>query len=79
MLTMSDKLKPTFTGQYPIIKVHTNGTVTIRLHDNLMEQINIRCIKPYHTLFVSWKGRVSYTPSFSLDYLSLYYLSLFTS
>ena len=49
VLSLSDKLKPTFTGPYPIIQVHTNGTVTIRLHDNLTERINIRRIKPYHT------------------------------
>ena len=49
VLSLSDKLKPTFTGPYQILQVHTNSTVTIRLHDNLMEQINIQRIKPYHT------------------------------
>ena len=49
VLSLSDKLKPAFTGPYPIINVHTNGTVTIRLRDNLTEWINIRHIKPYHT------------------------------
>ena len=49
VLSLSDKLKPTFTGPYPIIQVHTNGTVTIRLRDNLTERINIQRIKPYHT------------------------------
>ena len=49
VLSLSDKLKPTFTGPYPIIQVHTNGTVTIRLRDNLTEWINIQRIKPYHT------------------------------
>ena len=49
VLSLSDKLKPTFTGPYPILQVHTNGTVTIRLRDNLTERINIRRIKPYHT------------------------------
>ena len=41
VLSLSDKLKPTFTGPYPILQVHTNGTVTIRLRDNLTERINI--------------------------------------
>ena len=49
VLSLSDKLKPTFTGPHPILQVHTNRTVTIRLHDNLTEQINIRRLKPYHT------------------------------
>ena len=49
VLSLSDKLKPTFTGPYSILQVHTNGTVTIRLSDNLTERINIRRIKPYHT------------------------------
>ena len=49
VLSLSDKLKPTFTGPHPILQVHTNGTVTIHLRDNLTERINIRCIKPYHT------------------------------
>ena len=37
VLSLSDKLKPTFTGPHPIIQVHTNGTVAIRLHVNLTE------------------------------------------
>ena len=49
VLSLLDKLKPTFTGSHPILQVHTSGTVTICLHDNLMECINIRHIKPYHT------------------------------
>ena len=49
VLSLSDKLKPTFTEPYLILQVHTIGTITIHLHDNLTERINIRCIKPYHT------------------------------
>ena len=49
VLSLSDKLKPTFTGPHLILQVHTNGTVTIRLRDNLTECINIQHIKPYHT------------------------------
>ena len=41
VLSLSDKLKPTFTGPHPILQVHTNGTVTIHLRDNLTERINI--------------------------------------
>ena len=49
VLSLSDKLKPTFTGPYPILQEHTNGTITICLRDNLTERINIHRIKPYHT------------------------------
>ena len=49
VLSLSHKLKPTFTGPHPILQVHTNGTVTICLRDNLTEHTNIRRIKPYHT------------------------------
>ena len=45
-LGFSDKLKPTVTGPFPIEKVHTNGTVTIRLSPNQLERINIRRIRP---------------------------------
>ena len=41
VLSLSDKLKPAFTGPYPILQVHTNGTITIRLRENLTERINI--------------------------------------
>ena len=42
----SDKLQKPYTGPYPIERVHTNGTVTIRLSPNQVERINIRRIKP---------------------------------
>ena len=45
-LGLSDKLKPTVTGPYPIVRVHTNGTVTLRLNDHVLERINIRRIRP---------------------------------
>ena len=41
VLSLSDKLKPTFTEPHPILQVHTNSTITICLHDNLTECINI--------------------------------------
>ena len=49
VLSLSDILKPTFTGPHPILQIHTNGTVTIWISDNLTERINIQHIKPYHT------------------------------
>ena len=41
-----DKLRPLFTGPHDILRVHTNGTVTIRRGPNLIERVNIRRIKP---------------------------------
>ena len=43
---LSDKLKPTVSGPYPIRRVHTNGTVTIQLSARVQERINIRRIRP---------------------------------
>ena len=48
-LSLSDKMKPSFTGPFPILRVHTNGTVTLRLNPHTTERINIRRIKPYRT------------------------------
>ena len=47
ILSLSDKLLPSFTGPYIIEQVHTNGTCTIRLTPNQTEHINIRRLKPY--------------------------------
>ena len=49
VLSLSNKLKPSFTGPHEITQVHTNGTVTIHLSDNVTECINIRWIKPYRS------------------------------
>ena len=49
VLSLSDKLKPSFTGPHEITQVHTNGTITICLLDNVTERINIRWIKPYRS------------------------------
>ena len=49
ILSLSNQLKPLFTGPHEITQVHTNGTITIRLSDNVTECINIRRIKPYHS------------------------------
>ena len=42
-----NKLDPKYKGPYPIHRIHTNGTVTIR-RDHTFERINIRGIKIYH-------------------------------
>ena len=47
VLSLSDKLKPLFTGPHEITQVHTSGTITIHLSDNVTKCINIRRIKPY--------------------------------
>ena len=49
-LGLSDKLKATVEGPYEISRVHTNGTVTIRLHPNITERINIRRVRPQFPL-----------------------------
>ena len=41
----SDKLKPAWTGPFPILQVHTNGTVTVR-RGQIHERVSIRRIKP---------------------------------
>jgi hypothetical protein len=33
-LDASSKLEPTYKGPYPIVQLHTNGTVTILLQPN---------------------------------------------
>ena len=49
VLSVSDKMKPSFMGPYEITQVHANGMVTIHLTDNVTERINIRRINPYHS------------------------------
>ena len=46
-ITAADKFRPTYTGPHRIIQVHTNGNVTIRLNQHVLERINIRNIIPY--------------------------------
>jgi hypothetical protein len=41
------KLEARAEGPYPIERVHTNGTLTIRLNPRVIERINIRRVKPY--------------------------------
>ena len=49
VLSLSDEMKPSFTGPHEITQVHTNGTVTIHLSDNVTKHINIRQIKLYRS------------------------------
>ena len=44
-----NKMEPRALGPYPITRVHTNGTVTIKLTNEVSERINIRQIKPYRS------------------------------
>ena len=43
------KLEPRATGPFHILRVHTNGTLTIELSNGVEEHINIRRVKPYRT------------------------------
>ncbi len=42
-----DKLEPRAKGPYPILRVHANGTLTIRLSPTTIERISIRRVKPF--------------------------------
>ena len=42
-----DKLASKAEGPYVIHTIHANGTVTIRINENTLERINLRCIHPY--------------------------------
>jgi transposase InsO family protein len=42
-----DKLEPRAIGPFRIVRVHTNGTVTLETSPGVVERINIRRVKPY--------------------------------
>ena len=42
-----DKLGELTEGPYRITRVHTNGTMSIEIRHNVIEQINIRKVIPY--------------------------------
>ena len=42
-----NKLEARASGPYKVLRVHANGTVTIRLSDTTIERISLRRIKPY--------------------------------
>ncbi|CAB9512351.1 hypothetical protein SEMRO_531_G161360.1 [Seminavis robusta] len=50
VLSLSDKLRPTFSGPYTITRVYTNSTVELQLSPHLYECIKIRRIKPRFAL-----------------------------
>lgn len=41
------KLDPRFIGPFPILKVHTNGTLTIQRSPTIKQRINIRACRPF--------------------------------
>ena len=43
-----NKISPKVRGPYKISKVHTNGTVTLEIKNNIFQRLNIRRIKPYY-------------------------------
>lgn len=43
-----NKLGERWDGPYDILRVHTNGNVTIELMEGVSERINIRRVKPFH-------------------------------
>ena len=46
-LSLSNEMKPEWTGPYIVDHVHANGTCTIWLKPNVTEWLNIRWIKPF--------------------------------
>ena len=42
-----NKLEARADGPYRVIRVHTNGTLTIRLSPHVTERISLRRVKPY--------------------------------
>ena len=60
ILSLSDKLLPSFAGPYIIEQVHTNGTCTIRLTPNQTKHINIRRLKTQQglRLLMVWQSEV---------------------
>ena len=41
------QLRPTYSGPFSILRVHTNGNVTVQLPRGIRDRVNIRRIKPY--------------------------------
>ena len=42
-----DRLRPTYTGPFPIIRVHANGNVRLQFPNGTQDRVNIRRLKPY--------------------------------
>ena len=49
-LRFGSKLTNTTRGPYTVAQVFTNGTVNLRLANNMLERINIRRLRPYRPL-----------------------------
>jgi hypothetical protein len=49
MLNHTQNLERGFSGPYPILQVHTNGTVTVRVSANQRVRHNIRRIVPFRS------------------------------
>jgi hypothetical protein len=43
------KLEARWHGPYEILRVHVNGTLTIRLTAHTIERVNVRRLKPYRS------------------------------
>ncbi len=43
------KLEARWHGPYEILRVHVNGTLTIRLTAHTVERVNVRRLKPYRS------------------------------
>jgi len=50
LIANPNKLAPQFEGPFPIITVHTNGTVKLQITPVIQERINIRRIRPFYHL-----------------------------
>ena len=44
--TAAHKLKPIYSGPFPILQVHTNNTVTVQRDNHVVERLSIRRLKP---------------------------------
>ena len=47
LVYLPNKMQPRAEGPYPLITIHTNGTVTLQRTPTTQERINIRRIRPY--------------------------------
>ena len=49
-LSLLDKMKPEWSGPYPVEHIHANGTCTIQLAPNVTEWLNIHRLKPFQVV-----------------------------
>ena len=67
-----DKLRPTFSGPYRILQVHTNGSVTIQLDARIRERINIRRLQPFRRAPLPGAGRMNHAHELSDSLFKLF-------